>query len=80
MNIDDSKRMQDLTKAAREDSLAMKRLTEAAAGDSAAMKQIAFVSSSVFVLKDVILRRPDHLIDILQWCFFLQALLRAYSA
>lgn len=44
MNIDDSKRMQDLTKAAREDSLAMKRLTEAAAGDSAAMKQIAFVS------------------------------------
>ena len=58
MNIDDSKRMQDLTKAAREDNLVMKRLTEAAAGDSAAMKQIAFVPGSVFVFKYIILRWP----------------------
>lgn len=59
MNIDDSKRMQDLTKAAREDNLAMKRLTEAAAGDSAAMKQIAFVSGSLFGFEDIILKRPE---------------------
>lgn len=48
MNTEDSKRMQKLTEAARDDNITMKALTEAAVSDSAAMKQIACVLLAVF--------------------------------
>jgi len=44
VNIDDSKYMQRLTEAAREDNAAMKTLTLATVADSAAMKQIAYLN------------------------------------
>jgi len=44
VNTEDSKRMQKLTEAARDDNITMKALTEAAVSDSAAMKQIAYLS------------------------------------
>ncbi|KAJ7654793.1 hypothetical protein B0H17DRAFT_1338209 [Mycena rosella] len=44
VNLEDSKRMQELTEAAVKDSAAMKKLTEATVRDSAAMKQISYLT------------------------------------